>query len=842
MTTAPSSAPTLIDNTWLNQDCEQRLLTLGKLDPKESSTADFLLKVALEDDFEKVRSSAISRIVDLEALAKLETAGGKAKEAAQQQSCQIIAGTMDSAHCEEERTERLARLSAAEVKQVALITKIKNIGSLAVAAVKQNEDLADLCLFAASVHVRKSAALLIEDRQLLKEIHNKVAGKDKTVTKTIASRLEQESTSESEEKPATTAAASGDAPATAISEDVESKPIKTKEPEPPLVEPKIEFDAIEKEAAMVSYKNTTRLFEIRSQLRKLQARLTDAEIELRGKIETLQADIASKIFKNDEYQNELKAKTEELFVSLAEALESGNSENAGKCWDKIQGNISNTQNQIRAELQKTANTHKEKVTELRNWKVFAATEKKKELIVQMQHLLESKMHASDRSKSISKMHQEWKALGHSNQNEQLWKEFKKISDKAYEPCKEHFKQRKQLMNDNLLKRREICDALEAEHTRLKDSEAELDLSGLNKLLNEADKNWKLHAPIEQRKIKALQKRYYATVNELLKLLKSEVSNSAKQKQELIKKAQELTTQEDNKLAMDEAKRLQQEWKTIGPTTYKEDNKYWQDFRAACDTIFSKRSQAGNEFKQDLKKIEARLNQILSDLEEISKKSDAEFRESKAAYQDLAQEFSNSLDPRIKSQRKRLLELFNSTKRLIDSRFRALPDKRQQATQQLILDKTERLQALENSLLKEDDAGKFTALQQAFDKDSWSEIGKSGNAEADDVLLARLNSVVSAASKTELMQLCKKCEDEFRELCIQAEIRANVDSPAEDKALRMKFQLEQLQSGFGQAKPDPKQNLKYAMATEFRSYAMGPIEDATREQFKDRLGQVLQKLR
>jgi hypothetical protein len=842
MTTASISAPSTRENTWLNQDCEQRLLTLEKLDPKESSTADFLLKVALEDDFEKVRSSAISRIVDLEALAKLKTAGGKAKEAAQQQSCQIIAGTVDSAHSEEERTERLARLPVAGVKQVALITKTKSIGTLAASAVKQNEELADLCLFAASVHVRKSAALLIEDTQLLKEIYSKVAGKDKTVTKTIASRLEQESTSKSEEKPATPAVASGEAPATTTPKEAEPKPIKDKEPEPPLVEPKIEFDAVEKEASMVSYKNTTRLFEIRSQLRKLQARLTDAEIELRGNIETLQADIASKIVKNDEYQNELKAKTEELLVSLAEALESGNSENAGKYWDKIQGNISNTQNQIRAELQKTANTHKEKVTELRNWKVFAATEKKKELIVQMRHLLESKMHVSDRSKSISKMHQEWKALGHSNQNEQLWKEFKKISDQAYEPCKEHFKQRKQLMNDNLLKRREICDALEAEHGRLKDSEAELDLSGLNKLLNEADKNWKLHAPIEQRKIKALQKRYYATVNELRKLRRSEISNSAKQKQELIKKAQELTTQEDNKLAMDEAKRLQQQWKTIGPTTYKEDNKYWQDFRAACDTIFSKRSQAGNEIKQDLKKIEARLNQILSDLEGISKKSDAEFRESKAAYQDLAQEFSNSLDPRIKSQRKSLLDRFNSTKRLIDSRFRALPDKRQQATQQVILDKTERLRALENALLKEDDSGKFTALQQAFDKDSWNEIGKSGNVEADDVLHARYNSVASAASMTELMQLCKKCEDEFRELCIQAEIRANIDSPAEDKALRMKLQLEQLQSGFGQAKPDPKQNLKYAMATEFRSSAMGPIADATRKQFKDRLGQVLQKLR
>ena len=258
---------------------------------------DFLLKVALEDDFEKVRSSAISRIVDLEALAKLGAAGGKAKEAAQQQSCRIIAGTVDSAYSEEERSGRLARLPGADIKQVALITKIKNTGSLAVAAVKQNEDLADLCLFAASVHVRKSAALLIDDKQLLKEIHNKVVGKDKTVTKTIASRLEQESTSESEEKPATAAAASGKAPATTTPKEVEAKPkpIKSKEPEPPPVEPKIEFDAIEKEASMVSYKNTTRLFEIRSQLRKLQARLTDAEIELRGNIEPLQADIASKI-------------------------------------------------------------------------------------------------------------------------------------------------------------------------------------------------------------------------------------------------------------------------------------------------------------------------------------------------------------------------------------------------------------------------------------------------------------------------------------------------------------------------------------------------------------------
>ena len=57
---------------------------------------------------------------------------------------------------------------------------------------------------------------------------------------------------------------------------------------------------------------------------------------------------------------------------------------------------------------------------------YPPTEKKKELITQMQHLIDSKMHASDRSKSISKMHKEWKTLGRSSQNEQFWKEFKKL--------------------------------------------------------------------------------------------------------------------------------------------------------------------------------------------------------------------------------------------------------------------------------------------------------------------------------------------------------------------------------------------------------------------------------
>lgn len=864
MTTASNPASPLIDNTWLNQDSAQRLVTIEKIDLKEPGTAEFFLKVAQEDEYEVVRCSAISRIIEFAALEQLQSVGGAVQENAKQQIHRIVAGTSASNHSEIERIEKLEQLPKNGVKQVALITKLKNIGSLAVGAVAQNEDLADICLFAGSVHVRKSAAAKITDTQLLKEILAKVTGKDKTVTKTIANRLAADSSDDSEKdiaatkaepktkkdeaaskvagKPTHTKTAKIEKPEKAEKSEKIEKPEKVEKVDAPLLEPSIEFDAAEKEASKLSYKNTARLFEIRSQLRKLQARLADTETELAAKIENLQAGIAEKITKNNEYQEQLKAKTEELLISLAEALEAGNSENAAQCWDKIQGNISNTANRVRAELLKKSNVHKERIIELRDWKIFASTEKKKELIVQMQHLIESKMHASDRSKNISKMHKEWKALGRSSQNEQLWKEFKKLSDQAYEPCKEHFKERKQQMVQNLLKRREICESLEAENKLLQEADDEPDISKLNKLLSDSEKDWKSHAPVEQSKIRSLQKRFYETVNQLRKLRKSKLSVSAKQKQELVGKALELSKNDDNKHAMNEAKRLQQEWKKIGPTSYREDQKYWQDFRAACDAIFNKRDQASNELREDLQKIETRLNEILAALDAIVKKEDSAFRESRVPYQDLTQEFSNSLDPRIKSQRKRLLDRFNSVKLQIDSRFRALPDKRQQLLMQIILEKASTLQDIEKALLGESETEKFSSLQQAFDSDAWGKAGKSGNTEVDELLNARQSAVSSANSNSELAKQCKQCEDTFRQLCIQAEVRANVDSPAEDKALRMKFQLEQLQSGFGQAKPDPKQNLKYAMSTELHSIALGPLDESTRKAFTARLNEVLQKLR
>ena len=61
--------------------------------------------------------------------------------------------------------------------------------------------------------------------------------------------------------------------------------------------------------------------------------------------------------------------------------------------------------------------------------------------------------------------------------------------------------------------------------------------------------------------------------------------------------------------MREAKELQQSWKKIGPTSYKDDKKLWESFRSACDDIFAIRNQATIALKEELEKTDKILDKI-----------------------------------------------------------------------------------------------------------------------------------------------------------------------------------------------------------------------------------------
>ena len=342
--------------------------------------------------------------------------------------------------------------------------------------------------------------------ELESEAPKSAAKQESEVSKSAATVKPAEADSEAPEstvaKPVNSKSIASESTAPKAEEANSSNQIEVKQTPKPPPEPVTaeQITAYSDSLSKLSFKNTIKLYELRGHLNRAQKSLTEPELQLRAKVAEILAKIEVLLEQNKVHQEQLNSNTELLLDGLKKYLEDGQSHEALPAWDKIQGNISNTSGKTRADLQEKANAYKTKIDELRDWKIFAATEKKKQMLTQMQHLVDSKMHASDRSKHIANMHKEWKLLGRSNQNEELWKEFKVLSDKAYEPCKEYFKQRKQLMAENLKQRRILCDQLEKDLAEL-DTET-VNISAVNKLVKARKKAGKSMLPSSNPKLKA----------------------------------------------------------------------------------------------------------------------------------------------------------------------------------------------------------------------------------------------------------------------------------------------------------------------------------------------------
>ena len=749
----------------------------------------------------------------------------------------ILAGNIDVGIAEPERLAIAKQLPVQALKQVLLLTRSRTTAETLVPLLEDGTDLIDLCLSAKSVYTRKNAALAISDKSLLIELYEQVRDKDKTVFKTIRQRLDG--------LKASTETCSGDESTELdsgkIGGNIATKDVDTAK-QPPLaiqLNPEIELHNLKKEISRLSFKNIVRLNAARNKLSQIQKPIVKSSKELDELTETIHSKISEMFEKNRTHQKQLKENTLKLLELLKDALDEGRSHEALPAWDKIQGNISNTSGKSKAVLRTKANQFKNKLNDLRDWKTFAVTEKKKELIKQMQRLAKSRMHASDRSRYITAMHKEWKSLGLSNQNETLWKEFKQFSDQAYEPCKAYFKERRQLMASNLRKRREICVQLEKYLAEL--NEQTVNISQLNKLLTATEKEWEMYAPVEQSKIKNLQKRYYSVLKHLRRLRKMSQRDNTRKKLELIAQVQKLATVEDEQKAMNKAKQLQQSWKKIGPTSYKDDKKYWESFRSACDKIFSAQTQAIAAVKETLERADKILGKVAKSLDSLLILDDDSFRVSRGEFQDLTQQFFDSLSPEVRKRRGKLINQFNNIKKKIETRYKTLPNKKSQQLKDSILAKAQLIEGFEQKLLNSKGQIKFTQIKNSLNKSSWENIKTGVNTEHDLTLQSRLQQLLDVESHESLLKLARVAEHDVRRLCIELEVRANIETPKEDQAMRMQIQLEKLKHGFGQRKPTQKENARYAMEVELHGFCIGPVEDIVHKQLSPRLARAIKKL-
>lgn len=611
-------------------------------------------------------------------------------------------------------------------------------------------------------------------------------------------------------------------------------------PEPATVakiDARAELTALEKQFKRLGFKHSTPLVTFENNLNRARKFIDSADEVLLKQAESIRAELKEKFARNAEHQDQLKQQSETLLAALEKALTAGQSQQALSTWDKLQSNLNNTTGEIKKTLQESMAPFKAKIKELRDWKIFAATEKKKELIEQMAHLAESRMHAADRSKHINKLHKDWKTLGRSNQNDELWNQFKQASDKASELCKDYFKQRKLQLTTNFKARQKLCEELE---DNLKEEAKQLlNLPEINKLLKQADESWKKHAPVDHGKIKPLQKRYYASVNELRKLRKTLVKQSAQAKLQLIDRASALLDLEDQQQSMAEAKKLQSEWKQVGPGSYKDDKHYWEKFRKICDQIFAVKNKEKAKRESSAEESRKQLQTHLQEMEQLLLLVDDELREKRKHYQQMQQSFSGALEQMPPKQRGRFRDQFNGLKRKLDTRYKSLPDKKTQALLDKIQDCSDYLEKFESRLLAAD--VDLAEMNKSFDRETWEEKIDGIAKDQLALLQKRADTILKCTESAEAANAVSETDEALRELCIEAEIRANADSPKQDQEKRMELQLAQLKHGFGRAQQSNGDNAKFIQQSRLKLLCLGPIPAPDRANYADRLEKSLQRL-
>ena len=224
---------------------------------------------------------------------------------------------------------------------------------------------------------------------------------------------------------------------------------------------------------------------------------------------------------------------------------------------------------------------------------------------------------------LQELHQQYREAGPvaKDLREQVWARFKEASTVINKRHQQHFEQLRAKEEENLQRKTELCEKVEAIAAEEKKGSA--DWEKQTKQIIELQQEWKTIGFAPQKmnvkifeRFRAACDDFFSRKGEFFKDLKSKFAENAEKKRALVEQAQALKDSTEWKKTSDKLIALQKEWKTIGMVPKKLGDQLWNDFLGACNHFFEARNAANagtrNEEKDNLEKkrsIIAKLKEL-----------------------------------------------------------------------------------------------------------------------------------------------------------------------------------------------------------------------------------------
>jgi len=269
-------------------------------------------------------------------------------------------------------------------------------------------------------------------------------------------------------------------------------------------------------------------------------------------------------------------------------------------------------------------------------------------------------------------------------------------------------------------------------------------------------------------------------------------NSSETKQKLIEQALQLSDMDDNRQAIEKVKQLQAQWKTVGQAARSDEQKLWRAFRKSCDVVFEKRQQQSNEFKAELQAHKAQAQALQAEVQRLAQLTGPALLEARPRVKECQQEFRR-VGTLPKAASTSLNEqLYQSLQQFETAVVAQLAAAKLQVWEDLF----EASDKIRLAQLASDPTEEKALQQQARDFiDSVGQWPKHG--------LAALEQKITVGADSAKQE---DYEQALKILCIRAEILNDNSTPLEDKALRMQYQVSQLQQSFGHSGSESGGNL------------------------------------
>jgi hypothetical protein len=470
--------------------------------------------------------------------------------------------------------------------------------------------------------------------------------------------------------------------------------------------------------------------------------------------------------------------------SISRLSRSGNLTRAKQLCERVEKKLARYAGKDRLVLEERFEEARKTLDKMGDWNSFATEPKYIELCEAMELLATSKQHPEKLSSELKVLQQRWKSLGHSDVSDQYWPRFKQAADIVYEPCAEYFKKQKAVRKTNLEQRKQFVEEMQKLLDET-DWDNDPDYKSVQSSVRRISDNF---ANIKDVERDAGQKQWkiFSTIRDkVYSRLDSVCEKNMALKLELIEQAGILAAAAVAEENLVKLKILQTQWKRIGIVKRNQEEKAWTKFKKQTDIVYNNVQELRREKKDNTDRQLGAYRKVITDIQKLAGtaqdlvEADRQFTALQAQYNDLP-ELPGQLPEELAEGLQR--DYRYACRQFDECRSRIIGNKHER-----------RMKALRQ---KAELCAQLEALGKSPSEEQLREITQQWDSmELNDAALSRRIEARRNSAQADIDRAAIGAER--RMLCIQLEIALGVESPDEDKALRMQYQLEQMnKSGLG----------------------------------------------